>query len=233
MNGISRFLAALRSYLVRNRGTLALLFCGILAPLLFFGVLAENVHRHGGLGIDRPLLHFIHQYANPRDDAWVAWVTRAARYAAIPVLLMVAFGIRRMLDQPRGAAFFAISMAGSTALNLMAKLFFERARPALWQSPVPESTFSFPSGHAMVSMTAAIALSVVLWPTKLRWLVLFAAPCVMVISGSRLYLGVHYPSDILAGWCAGGAWTVGVWAIIHRTSRAASEVIDGTLPATL
>jgi undecaprenyl-diphosphatase len=70
----------------------------------------------------------------------------------------------------------------------------------------------------MGSMTLACVLVLLCWRTRLRWPVTFAAAVFVVLVGlSRIYLGVHYPSDILAGWAAAIAWTYGVYALVFRT----------------
>jgi undecaprenyl-diphosphatase len=121
----------------------------------------------------------------------------------------------RLLKQPIGAAFFTVAVAGAWSINIMAKLLFQRVRPALWQSPVPEHDYSFPSGHAMLSMAIAGSLIILAWPTCLRWPALIGGSIgVLGIGLSRLYLGVHYPSDIIAGWCASLLWVTGVYLIL-------------------
>lgn len=219
-------LRATLTRLYQNRKALLTLFAGVLLPLLLFGQLAAGMHREGGFRFDRQILTWIGGRTNPTWDQWVAAATRFGYVAAVPVLIGVAIGIRWLLEHPRGAAFFAASTAGSHGLNLLAKEIFQRTRPALWTSAAPESTYSFPSGHAMISMSVATALVILLWPTKWRPLVLGAAPCVLAISFSRLYLGVHYPSDILAGWCAGAVWVAGVWVILLKPSSFASASTD-------
>jgi undecaprenyl-diphosphatase len=102
-------------------------------------------------------------------------------------------------------------------LNVAAKHYFGRARPDLWLSLAPETSFSFPSGHAMGSMTLAAALVALAWHTRWRWPVLVVAIAFALLVGlSRVYLGVHFPSDILAGWTAAVAWTFGTYAVVFR-----------------
>ena len=106
----------------------------------------------------------------------------------------------------------------------IAKIFFGRVRPALWTSILPETTFSFPSGHSMISASLAFALVVLLWRTRWRYPALICAvPAVFLVGLSRLYLGVHYPSDVLGGWCAGLIWSSGVFFLCRRYLRAAAS----------
>jgi membrane-associated phospholipid phosphatase len=117
----------------------------------------------------------------------------------------------------REASFAGISFAGSALLNLGSKQFFQRDRPTLWESIAPESTYSFPSGHAMGSMTLAAVIVLLAWNTRWRWpAVAFGVLFAGSVSLSRIYLGVHYPSDILAGWCAALVWVVGCFLVMFR-----------------
>ena len=96
---------------------------------------------------------------------------------------------------------------------------------ALWESIVPEHNYSFPSGHAMGSMTLACVLVLLAWRTRARWAVLCAAAVFVVLVGmSRVYLGVHYPSDILAGWAAAIAWTIAVHVLLFHRNRSPERV---------
>ena len=119
--------------------------------------------------------------------------------------------LRRTLARP-----LALGLLLSTGLNLLLKEFFARERPDLG-SLLTESSYSFPSAHAMGSMTLAIVLSLLAWHTRWRWPILIAALAfALAVGASRVYLGVHFPSDILAGWAAAVAWAVGVYAVVFR-----------------
>jgi undecaprenyl-diphosphatase len=111
--------------------------------------------------------------------------------------------------RPRSALFFVLSMMGAWGLEHAGKAVFARHRPSLWISSAPERWFGFPSGHALAATALATALTVLAWPTRLRWWVAAGSACfVLLVSAARLYLGVHYPSDVLAGWLASLAWVL-------------------------
>ena len=117
----------------------------------------------------------------------------------------------------RDGLFFGIAVTGSAVLDIVAKNHFARLRPDLWLSITPESTYSFPSGHAMGSATLGVAVILLCWPTSWRWPVMIAGLVFVLLVGvSRVYLGVHYPSDILAGWTAAIAWTFGIYTLVDR-----------------
>ena len=171
------------------------------------------------LAWDEMALRLIHQHSLPWLDTFFVLLTEAGYWLTLPFLLCVIAALR-LLRQPFEAAFFAITVSGAWLLNLSAKLFFQRERPELWQSLLPETNYSFPSGHAMMSTALSVALLVVLWPTRLRIIgCIGVLPAIIVIGLSRLYLGVHYPTDILAGWCAGLVWATGTYWICIRRRR--------------
>lgn len=201
----------------RHGWRLALLFAGLLLPLWGFSALAEEVHEAEVFSFDQPILLAANALADGGlDRVFLFFSAIGYAYGVIPVdLLLVAFlAIRRRM---REGLFAGVALAGSALLNVSAKQFFARARPSLWESIAPESSWSFPSGHAMGSMTLALVLVLLAWPTRWRW-PFFAAMLVFVpmVGLSRVYLGVHYPSDILAGWMAASAWVVGTYAVVFR-----------------
>lgn len=191
---------------------IALLFAGLLLPLWGFVELADEVHEMEAFFFDDLLLLRAHALSTPGLDELFIGVSAAGyRYGVVPVDILVVLGLlwaRRW----REASFAAAAFAGSALLNLATKQFFQRKRPSLWESVAPETTFSFPSGHAMGSMTLAMVAILLSWRTRWRWPVALAAVAfVLQVGASRIYLGVHYPSDILGGWLAGMAWVVGVY----------------------
>jgi undecaprenyl-diphosphatase len=139
------------------------------------------------------------------------------QYGVIPVdVLILAWLVWKR--RYRDALFFVLAVVGSLVVNMGAKNHFTRLRPDLWASIAPEMSWSFPSGHAMGSMTLGTALVLLAWPTRARWWVFaMSASFVVLVGMSRVYLGVHYPSDILAGWTAAMAWVLAMhWLVASR-----------------
>ncbi len=196
---------------------LLLVFAGLLLPLWGFASLAEELHEGEAFPFDAPLLYFAHGIANAGfDRMFVVMSALGYLYGVVPVdaLLVLGLAIRRRLSEGLFAGFAII---GSALLNVATKQAFARVRPDLWDSIRPEATYSFPSGHAMGSMTLACVVVLLCWPTRWRWLVVLLSVAFVALVGlSRVYLGVHYPSDILAGWMAALAWTVGVYGLVFR-----------------
>jgi membrane-associated phospholipid phosphatase len=190
---------------------LVVLFIGVLVPLWLFGSLAEDVVEHEVFFFDRPILLFLHSHASPVLDAVMVFFTKAgSALVLVPFNVMVFIILMRRCNRA-AASFWALAVAGAALLNLLAKHAFARTRPDLWISILPETTFSFPSGHAMQSMAVAAALTLLAWPTQGRWGALVLGTCFVFLVGmSRVYLGVHYPSDILGGWAASLSWVIGL-----------------------
>ncbi len=165
---------------------------------------------------DEPLLRSARALASDSMDSWMLMASDVGYQAGvIPFDIMLVI-LLAALRHVRQAVFFALAVGGSALINLGTKLLFQRERPALWESISPEHSWSFPSGHAMGSMTLAAAVVMLLWRTPWRWpAVLAGLAFAFWVAMSRVYLGVHYPSDILAGWVVAVAWT----AIVYFSVR--------------
>lgn len=210
----ARFAAAvLRRHWLR----LVLLFVGLLLPLWGFAALAEEVSEGEPFAFDRPLLLFANGLADAKLDGVFLLITHLGyERGVIPLdlLLVAVLAARRHV---REALFASLALAGSALLNLAAKQLFARQRPSLWESISPESSYSFPSGHAMGSMTLAWVCVLLAWRTRWRVPVTVGMSAFTLSVGfSRVYLGVHYPSDILAGWTAASVWTVACFFLVFR-----------------
>ena len=231
--------AAARAWLsvVRARRVpLLALFLGVLAPLWAFGVLAEDVWQREGFAWDAPILRAIHRVATPELDRLAVAVTMVGGARGMVPLCLLALGVLLARRRWRAATFVALAYGGAVALDALAKAAFRSARPHLWVSPAPETGYGFPSGHAMGSMALLAALVILAWPTRGRWLALLVgAAAVTAIGLSRLYLGVHYPSDVLGAWAAALAWVIGLRLILaaprprvwRRAARPAATHVDG------
>lgn len=131
-----------------------------------------------------------------------------------PVAAVVIALLLCVMRRVGGAFLVVASVYGSSRLNVALKPAFERSRPDFWEHLSVETTHSFPSGHAMGSMSIAAPLVVLAWSTRYRWVALIvAAVYVLVVGVSRVYLGVHFPSDVLAGWSLTLVW-VAVLALL-------------------
>lgn len=105
----------------------------------------------------------------------------------------------------------AIAAFGALGLNLLLKRLFERSRPELWSRTVEVKFYSFPSGHAMLSIVIYGLLGYLLarrYPQQQGWVIAVTSLLIILIGFSRLYLGVHWLTDVIAGYAAGFVWLV-------------------------
>lgn len=204
------------SWLRVHRLRLVVLFAFVFAPLFAFGLLAENVLANESFFFDRTILLFLHSQSTAHLDRFMLFFSRiGSGFWVTPIDLLVLVNLAAR--QRWGDAFFwGLAVGGAALLNVAAKYSFGRARPDFWLSIAPETTFSFPSGHAMQTMALVAALVVLVWPTKTRWPALvLGGSFVLLVGFSRVYLGVHYPSDVVAGWAASLAWVVGLSVVLY------------------
>ncbi|MDH5821615.1 phosphatase PAP2 family protein [Luteimonas sp. RD2P54] len=206
-----------RRFVGRHAWALALLFGGLLLPIWVFSELADEIQEAEAIVFDEPLLRFAAAVARDGFDRVFLFFSQIGyAWGVVPVDIALVLALLA-LRHYRAGIFAAIALGGAGLLNLAAKQAFARERPTLWESIAPEQTYSFPSGHAMGSAALALTLVLLAWPTRWRWPV-FAAMAVFVpmVGLSRIYLGVHYPSDIVAGWAAASIWVVGVYLMTFR-----------------
>jgi undecaprenyl-diphosphatase len=119
------------------------------------------------------------------------------------------------------AAFMFLSVAGGWLLSNALKLGVGRARPDIVPHLVDVSDLSFPSGHAMLSAVTYLTLAAILsraqqYRSTRIFLMAAGIFLTLIIGLSRIYLGVHYPTDVLGGWCIGAVWATGCWLIARR-----------------
>lgn len=202
------------AFLRRHPYRLLLPFVGVLLPLWAFAGLATELREGEPFFFDVPVLAWLHAQASPGVDAFFQLMSQLGyHWGVVPadILLLAWLTWRRRY---RDGLFFGLAVLGSLALNIGGKAFFARTRPDLWLSIAPETTYSFPSGHAMGSATLAVAAALLAWHTRWRWPIAVAgALFVLLVGMSRVYLGVHFPSDILAGWAAATAWVVAMYQL--------------------
>lgn len=204
-------------HLGRRFPWLLALLLGVGLPLLLFGKTAQEVWTEGGFEFDRSTLLFIHQYATPSLDRVMVLITTSAGATFMPIITLFLGAVFWLRRQQRWAVYLVLAVGGASTIMFVVKALFHRTRPHLWLSPAPETDYGFPSGHSIASSSLCLALILLAWPTRWRWPVLvIAVSYAVLVAFSRLYLGVHYPSDVLAAWGAGVAWTAGLHWVLFR-----------------
>jgi undecaprenyl-diphosphatase len=182
-----------------------------------FADLADEVVEGESRRFDRAVLLWIHSHAPGWLDGPMRLVTALGYYWVVLPLLAVAFFVFYRKGWRLSAILLVVSTAGSILLTTLLKAVFERARPELFNSGYAASFYSFPSGHATVAVGFYGTLTLILayrLRGLARWAVVaFGVLLVLLIGFSRLYLGVHYPTDVLAGYLAAPLWLVFVGAV--------------------
>lgn len=185
--------------------------------LIFFGWLTNEMLEGDTRDFDDAARSFVHQYAFPALTS----VMRIASFLGSTVFLTILgigiFIAFWLLKRKRAAALFAITMLGSSILLITLKTVFHRARPEPYFETLLPASYSFPSGHALFSFCFYGALAAIITArVKRRSLQIIIWLCaiflIALIGLSRVYLGVHYPSDVLAGYAAALVWVVAVAA---------------------
>ena len=184
-------------------------------PAIAFSKIAGEITEHEPIAGDSWALHAIHSHATSfYDSAFVTITTIGSAEVIAPLTLLLTLYLlyRRSVHQ---AILLAFGVGGAAVANIVLKALFHRQRPSFWPSLVTEHSYSFPSGHAMVSSALALCLIMLTWHSRWRWAVTVGgAIFTMLIGFSRLYLGVHYPTDILAGWAVSVLWVFLVSSLV-------------------
>ena len=210
--------------------TLAAIFT-IAGLILAFGHVAEEVFEGDATKFDQTILLFFRSASDISDPIGPPWTEEMARditalgsYAVLTILLFAVVIYLFMARQRAAALWVATAVSGGVVLSNLLKFSFERPRPDLVPHAVRVFTTSFPSGHATLSAITYLTLGALLaglheaLPFKVYFLGL-SILLTVAIGISRVYLGVHYPTDVLAGWCIGAAWAAFCWIIFRWLQR--------------
>lgn len=207
----------------------------ILLSALVFAMLAYLVGDRRPIPFDASVLVWFHQHAAPSLTTVARSLTAIGEPTVVgPLTLVVVLALVAMRFWRR-ALRVTFQVGGAAALDEGAKHVFARPRPTLYPHLVHETTFSFPSGHAVGDLAFALACYLVLrslLPAGWRWfgrsLGVLLVALAMAIGATRPYLQVHYPSDVIAGWALGLAWVLVVEALLAgRLDRRGARVESG------
>ena len=186
-------------------------------PLGLFIALADEINSHKPIYLDIVILEWLYKFATPTLDKTAIFITDLGSTAFITSLTVMVSLVLYLQQKSLQAVFLIFTAGGAALMNFVLKLIFQRERPTLWNTLVVESSYSFPSGHAMSSSALAFALMALFWHTKWKWLTVVLGTLYFVTIGiTRIYLGVHFPSDVLAGWCISLAWVVIIYNIFLK-----------------
>lgn len=151
-------------------------------------------------------------------------ITALGSVAVLSLVILLAFALLASLRRWTEALLLVAGAGGGLMISQGLKRLFERERPDLAYRAVEAVNASFPSGHAMLSAVVFLTLGVLAarFSERRRVKVLAVGAAVLVsllVGGSRVYLGVHWASDVLAGWCVGAAWAMACWLAAFFVQR--------------
>ena len=224
-------------YEVRLLGSLALVGASVWVFMEIAGRVAEGSIRP----FDERILLAMREPGDPSDPLGPHWVEELSRdltsLGSGGVLILITFASAAYLalqGKSRIMLFVFAAVFGGMILSLLLKDLFARPRPDLISREALPLTLSFPSGHSMSSAVVYLTLGALLARVQPRfrlkaYLLSLALLITILVGLSRIYLGVHWPTDVLAGWTAGAGWALVCWAIalaLQKTGqveRVASE----------
>lgn len=196
--------------------------------------LADEVLEGSTASLDERLLLALRSPHDPTDPVGPVWFEELARditaFGGIGVLGLItalAAGFLILRRKHHTALYLVIATGGGILASTLLKAAFDRARPDLVPHGQAVYTSSFPSGHSMLAAATLLTIGALLAGAqpnlRLKAYLLGAAVLITLLVGaSRVYLGVHWPSDVLAGWTAGAAWALLCWAVAERLRKRGS-----------
>ncbi|MFJ7566620.1 phosphatase PAP2 family protein [Herminiimonas sp. NPDC097707] len=198
----------------KARTGLKILLC-VIFPLILFFALAVDIGHGKIYPFDRSFLLTLHAHATPLLDRWALGISGAISVFSFLVLIYLC--CRRLWHT---ALFWLLAVGGSSILNLILKHAIQRSRPDLWALVSPQSSFSFPSGHTTQAMAVAVAMVVLLRASRrIRAIGLAACAFVLLVALCRMYLGLHYLSDIAGSCLLALTWVVGLSILFDAYGR--------------
>jgi undecaprenyl-diphosphatase len=218
-------IATTRKRLIEYLGLSLLLgMVAAIATLIFFGWLTDEVLEGDAKRFDDVTRAAVHSMASPALTTlahFLSFIGSAFFLTIAAAAVIVIFALRRW---GREAKLFALTMIGASVLNITLKLAFKRARPEPFFNLLPPDSYSFPSGHSLASCCFFAGLAAILSgrvkSRRARTLIWIAASIMFVLIGlSRIYLGVHYPTDVIAGFSAALIWIVVVRFVELQLAR--------------
>lgn len=183
-------------------------------PTAFDTLVIDSLHEPGAKDPVGP----------PWFEAFWSDVTALGSGSIVTLLVLIVLAYLFLADHPKTALVVLVCIALAATSAYVLKALFERPRPMALEALVSIDHYSFPSGHSTISAavypTLAAMVARVVEGTKLKFYCVGVGVLTMVLIGfSRIYLGVHYATDVIAGWCVGLAWSLFAWALLTRLQK--------------
>ena len=233
--GVLRFIARhVRGFYTAVITYLSFAFFIAVGAVWAFVAIATEMLEGSTQRMDDAILTWVDTHRTSVLDQVALDITALGNTATLAVLVLTVAVFLWLTRHRLSVALLVIAVAGGAVLNTLLKEIFDRPRPTVIEWGTEVHTYSFPSGHAMAAAVAYGSVAYLggrLEPTPtLRWTTYtFAALLILAVGSSRVYLGVHYPSDVLAGWVAGLAWTgfvISGLAAVRYFSRRRPELVE-------
>ena len=214
----------------------------IAAAAWAFIELLDEVSEGETRSIDEAILLAFRVPGDPTDPIGEPWLEEAMRditalgsAPALVIAVLAVVGFLMLAKAWRPAIFTLVASGGGLVLSSLLKYTIDRPRPDLVPHGNLIYTSSFPSGHSMISavvyLTLAALVARLIQRKRLKGYALGVAIILTFLVGvSRIYLGVHWPSDVLAGWAAGAAWALGCWLIANWIGLGGDQARAGSIP---
>ena len=200
----------------------------LIAMLSIFFTIAETMATGSIHRLDTWMLMAFrdpHNLAAPIGPSWLQIsahdITALGSHTVLVLVTLLTASYCVVIGRFNTMLLLLTSSGGAMVLSSLLKWLFNRSRPDIVPHLVEVSTLSFPSGHAMLSAAVYLSLAAVITQNvsghyKKIFIICAALLLTGAIGLSRIYLGVHYPSDVIAGWSAGLAWAIICWLLALR-----------------
>ncbi len=241
---ISDLTSTLKAMVKKEFKVFASAFAIIFCALIFIQI-ADEVFEGATKNFDKWAMNIFREENNPAEPIGAEWVTNSVRDitalgsgTVIVIFTIAVLGFLLFQKEYIMAYLILGATIGGGLLGLFLKEFFGRERPDLIYHLMPETSLSFPSGHSMMSMVIYLSFAALLARIQNKrsvkiYIISIALFLSFIIGVSRIYLGVHYATDVMAGWSIGLAWAALCWLFAyylqHRKNKKLTSQNDSAL----